>query len=201
VLVVVALAAGARNGAPLQFAQGFFAPPGEAMAAFSNRPPEYDGLALFVVVPLMLVVNASALGFWLRRQRLLRPVLLRWGVLYLAASALLGLVLSFSDTLREQGMSVWMPPAILLVAALAVVVLRGATEIRRSSRAPAAPFAWEPMSPDRGPRLFTGRNRVRVVVLLVTSVVLGGLGLMLSRATLETPATPEVTMTFLLYTA
>jgi hypothetical protein len=181
VLVVLALLLGADHPAPMVFVKGMFTPLGDYLSNLAYLPP---GLFVLVVAPLAFALNASRFGHWLRGRRLLGASIPRWVILVIAASELLLLFSSLTQQLLDMGVPSWSLGAVLTTTLLTLLVVIGLVEIRRSRRALAVPLppAWEPAAQARGRRLFTGRQPVRVLVLLALSAFLAIWGWLFLRS-------------------
>jgi hypothetical protein len=182
VLVVLALLLGADHPAPMVFVKGMFTPLGDYLSNLADLPP---GLFVLIVAPLAFALNASRFGHWLRGRRALRALILRWVILVIAASELLLLFSGLTQQLLDMGVPSWTTlGAVLTTTLLTLLVVIGLVEIRRSRRALAIPLppAWEPAAQARGRRLFTGRQPVRVLVLLALSAFLAIWGWLFLRS-------------------
>jgi hypothetical protein len=175
-LIAAAVPVGANSLSPLMFARGFFEGGADWLPGLVDAP----WLSVFAVVPLGLALDASALGEWLRERSALRRDVLRLALLFGATWAAVWALLKVLASVFAAGLPVWALSAIVITTALAFLVVIGAKEILGSRRF-SPPYPWEPASPARPRRLFTGRQPARVLLLLSGSVVLTVLGLSLRR--------------------
>lgn len=180
------------NGGPLsrgsRFFQGFYSGLFEPVYLLPDLPPALDWL---LIVPLFLGLQTTRL---LRRRRMWPW--LRSLVLLIAALFLYALLVGTAGAVREAGVPVWVTA--VAVIALPAVLLASRTAWRALRGASSPVGAWEFDGPLQRRRLFTGRQPVKVIVLLVLSAVLGILGAVLLRApvpedVLATAGDPEAT--------
>jgi hypothetical protein len=171
-LLVFAVASPGPLSAGAEFHRGFYTGVGGRIYDVAAMHP---GVMLLAIVLLWLWLQASS---WLRSRRL--PSWLRGAVTLITALFAVLLMVSLIDEIALTGLEPWIAALVVTVVPSVMLATRTGWQAIRPGLDPLG--TWETEGPLQRRRLFTGRQPVRVLLLLLLSLVLGVVGWLILNA-------------------
>ena len=159
---------------------GFYKGVGVSVYRITEGISQVPGTSVYYSIVLAVLLNGSSFGEFLRGSSWMRFRLIRWPTLFIAGTILLSAPVIVIEVLSNEQWSGAQIGVIVLLPVL-FLALRATCEVLQPIQATILPPGWEPQSVQTV-KLYGGRRRAWVVVLISLSALCGILWYTLSTA-------------------